>query len=45
MVHISVRDLFDPKAIVLLEELSQLKKINELIETRTHDLPGIKYVS
>jgi hypothetical protein len=39
-VYISFRGLDNSKAKVRLEGLSKLKKINDLIGTRTRDLPA-----
>jgi hypothetical protein len=38
LLPISVRDRVDPRAIVQLERLGQLKKSNDLIGTRTRNL-------
>jgi hypothetical protein len=44
MVLISLRGWVDPRAIVRLEELGQLKKKIHLIGTRTRDLPSCSIV-
>jgi hypothetical protein len=44
LVLISVRGIVDPKAIVRLEELSKLKKSNDLIGNQSHDLPACSIV-
>jgi hypothetical protein len=41
---ISVRDRVDPRAIMLLEGLGQLKKSNDLIGDRIRDLPACSIV-
>jgi hypothetical protein len=40
LVLVYVRGLVDPKAIVRLEGLGQLKKFSDLIGNRTRDLSG-----
>jgi hypothetical protein len=45
LVLISVRGLSTPGAIVRLKGLGQLKKPDDLIETRTRDLPACSIVS
>jgi hypothetical protein len=38
MVHISVRILVNPRAVLRLEGLDKLRKFSDFIETQTHDL-------
>jgi hypothetical protein len=40
LVFISLRGGADPRVIVPLEELGKLKKSNDFIWNRTHDLPA-----
>jgi hypothetical protein len=40
LVHISVRDWVDPRAMVRLGGVGQLKKSSDLIGNRTRDLPA-----
>jgi hypothetical protein len=44
LVHISVRDSVDPRAILRLEGLGQLKKFNDLIGNRTRVFPACSIV-
>jgi hypothetical protein len=44
LIFIPVRSWVDPRAIVRLERLRQLKKKIQLIETRTRDLPACNIV-